>query len=155
MDTKKIAEAGEIISSNKDEQVLSSIDINSLIETNYHKILPSQTLGEIVMLMKNSSKNIFPVVTSMNEFLGVILIENIKDVMFETSMYTKITASELMTIPKHIVSKDQNLETILKFMEVNDYWFVPVVFENKFKGFISKNKILTNYRMRLRNEILE
>ncbi len=155
MDTKKIAEAGEIISSNKDEQVLSSIDINSLIETNYHKILPSQTLGEIVMLMKDSSKNIFPVVTSTNEFLGVILIENIKDVMFETSMYTKITASELMTIPKHIVSKDQNLETILKFMEVNDYWFVPVVFENEFKGFISKNKILTNYRMRLRNEILE
>jgi chloride channel protein, CIC family len=155
MDTKKIAESGEIISSNKDEQVLSSIHIETLIDKDFQTILPNQNLGEIVECIKNSSKNIFPVVSENHSFLGVILIENIKEVMFNNALYSKITARELMTIPKQIVTKDQNLETILKFMEVNDYWFVPVVFENEFKGFISKNKILTNYRMRLKNEILE
>ena len=155
MDTKQIAEKGDIISSNKDEQVLSSLPIELLIDKEYEIIHPNENLGEIVTKIKHSSKNIFPVVDYNHTFLGVILIENIKEVMFESSLYPKLTASELMTIPKQIVSEGQSLESILQFMEINDYWFVPVVYENEFKGFISKNKILTNYRMRLKNEIIE
>ena len=154
MDTKKIAETGDIISSNKDEQVMSSLIIENLIDKDFQSIQPTQSLGEIISVLKTSTKNIFPVVTINGEFMGVILIENIKDVMFDQRLYEKIKAIEIMTIPKHIATEGQSLEKILQFMEVNDYWFVPVVYENKFIGFISKNKILSNYRLRLKNEIL-
>jgi CIC family chloride channel protein len=155
MDTKKIAEKGDIISSNKDEQVLSSLHLNTLIDNDYQHILPEQSLGEVVEIIKHSTKNIFPVISKDGVFFGVILIDNIKEFMFNQALYNKVIASEIMTIPKHIVSEGQNLESVLSFMEINDYWFVPVVYQNKFKGFISKNKILTKYRMRLKNEIIE
>lgn len=155
MDTKKIAEKGDIISSNKDEQVLSSLSINTLIDNEYQSIFPNQSLGEVVNIIKHSAKNIFPVITEENIFLGVILMDNIKEFMFDQSLYHKITAQEIMTIPKQIVTEGKSLESVLQFMELNEYWFIPVVFQNKFQGFISKNKILTNYRMRLKNEIIE
>jgi CIC family chloride channel protein len=107
MDTKQIAEKGDIISSNKDEQVLSSLPIELLIDKEYEVIHPNENLGEIVTKIKYSSKNIFPVVDYQHTFLGVILIENIKEVMFESSLYPKLTARELMTIPKQIVSEGQ------------------------------------------------
>ncbi len=155
MDTKKNAEKGEIISSNKDEQVLLSLQVQSLIDKEYEVIIPTLSLGELVEIIKTSPNNIFPVLDRNEHFLGVLMVENVKNVIFETKLYNQLQVVELMTIPKYIVTENENIESILEAMDQNGYWFVPVVYNNVFQGFISKNKILTTYRNRLKNEIIE
>lgn len=155
MDTKQIAKKGDIISSNKDEKVLLNISIDTLIDREYTIIYEKQSLEEIIDIIQKSPANIFPVLNVNNDFIGIIVIDTIKEILFNKEKYTEIVAHQLMKIPKQVITENQNLEQVLELMEVNDYWFAPVVYANKFEGFISKNKILSNYRDRLKNEIIE
>lgn len=155
MDNKKFAENGDAVSKNKDELVLSSLQVSELVDTEYQAVHPNQSLGDFIDVVKLSTKNIFPVINGQNQFMGVILLDNIKEVMFNERLYSKIRVHELMTIPKEFATNGQSLEAILMFMDTHDYWFLPVVNNNEFSGFISKNKILSNYRMKLKNTIIE
>lgn len=155
MDMKKVAKDGETISLNKDIDLLSSINLFQIIDDDYSTISPNQTLGEIVEIIKHSNKNIFPVIDENDKFHGMLLLENLKEIMFNTALYPKLQAKELMIFPKISATSNESVDSILKKMDENDFWFIPVVDNIKFQGFISKTKLLSSYREKLKNTIIE
>ncbi len=74
--TLKLAQRGELITHDKDKNVLMMLDLDKIIETNFIPLYPEMTLGEVVKkAVAKSSRNHFPVVNQENEFLGILTIK--------------------------------------------------------------------------------
>ena len=110
------------------------------------------TLGEIVQeAVVHSKRNIFPVVHPETQTLeGILLLDDLRPVMFDQSLYSEITARELMQNPPAIINLEQDRMTdVMKKFQETGAWNLPVVSENSYFGFISKSKLLTAYRRKL------
>ncbi|MBI4649068.1 MAG: chloride channel protein [Bacteroidia bacterium] len=145
--TKRLAERGELITHHKDKAVLSLLKLKKEIEHDFISINPNATLKELVNAVSKSHRNVFPVVDEKNGFLGVVLLDNIRHVIFNKELYDTSFVHEYMMTPQHIVSLDDSMETVMKKFEESGYWNMPVVnSEGKYIGFVSKSKIFSAYR---------
>ncbi|HET8753547.1 MAG TPA: chloride channel protein [Salinimicrobium sp.] len=149
--TMELAARGELRTHNKDQTVLSLMDINQLIEKNFISLKPEMTLRDIVHIgVVKSSRNIFPVVDQNNHFMGVILLDDIRSIMFDEKLYDDVKVSELMQRAPEVVDiKTDGMKMIMKKFQETDSWNLPVVEEKNYLGFVSKSKLLTAYRSKL------
>ena len=81
---------------------------------------------------------------------GIILLDDIRHLIFEADYYDKISAVELMQQPPATieVGKDKMSSVMDKFQHTGA-WNLPVVKDGKYYGFISKSKLLSIYRRKL------
>ncbi|WP_228852691.1 chloride channel protein [Aegicerativicinus sediminis] len=152
--TMELGRKGDLITHDKDHAVLTLMDINTVVETNFIKVNPKMNLGEIVKeAVIKSNRNIFPVVgTKSGELHGVILLDDIRPIMFDQSMYEEITARDVMHNPPEIIDlKHDKMTVIMKKFQDSNAWNLPVVEDGKYVGFISKSRLLTVYRRKLIN----
>lgn len=149
--TMELAESGDLLTHNKDQTVMTLMEIEQVIETNFVSIELNMTLGEIVQNgVIKSSRNLFPVVDSENHFLGIILLDDIRGIMFEEALYNNITASDVMVqAPEIIDLSNCKIQEIMDKFQGSKAWNLPVVREGKYIGFVSKSKLLTAYRQKL------
>ena len=152
--TMELGRKGELITHDKDHAVLTLMDINKVIETNFVSITTKMNLGDIVHeAVIKSNRNIFPVINEKNLNLeGIILLDDIRPIMFDHSLYKEVLASDVMQNPPEIidVNKDKMTDIMKKFQD-SSAWNLPVVENGKYIGFISKSKLLTAYRRQLIN----
>ncbi|WP_251805148.1 chloride channel protein [Antarcticibacterium sp. W02-3] len=149
--TLDLAARGELITHNKDQAVLTLLDIRQVLETNFVAVKVDETLGDIVHKgVIKSSRSLFPVIDEKEQFLGIILLDDVRPVMFNRELYDEIKVRELMQVAPDIIdiNKDST-KTIMKKFQESDAWNLPVVDEGKYIGFISKSKLLTAYRQKL------
>ncbi|HSP40582.1 MAG TPA: chloride channel protein, partial [Gillisia sp.] len=149
--TLDLASRGELITHNKDQMVLTLLNIRQVIETNFVPLNVDATLGDIIHNgVIKSSRNLFPVVDGDGCIVGIILLDDIRPVMFNQALYDEIKVRELMQeAPETIeLGKDSTKDIMKKFQE-SDAWNLPVVENGKYIGFISKSKLLTAYRQKL------
>lgn len=150
--TKELGRKGELITQNKDQAILTLMEIESVIEKNFVPVYTDMKLGDIVnQAIRVSNRNIFPVLDREKQTLeGIILLDDIRHLMFETSLYEKIPALEMMQPPPAIIhlEKDKMADVMDKFQRTSA-WNLPVVQQGKYFGFISKSKLLTVYRRKL------
>ncbi|HMM04755.1 MULTISPECIES: chloride channel protein [unclassified Dysgonomonas] len=143
----RLAKKGELLTHHKDKAVLTLMNINRLIETNFQTVHPEMTLGEMVKVISSSSRNVFPVVDDRNRFLGIVLIDNIRNIMFRPELYNRFKISRVMTSPPAIIVVGMTMERIMKHFDETKAWNLPVIDENDvYLGFISKSNILDVYR---------
>lgn len=150
--TMELAKKGELITHNKDKAVLTLMDMETVIETNFVPVYPDMTLGEIInQAVVKSNRNIFPVLKrKTNELIGIILLDDIRSIMFDQNLYQEIKASDVMQNPPAIIEfgKDRMTHVMQKFQD-SGAWNLPVVKNDRYFGFISKSKLLTAYRRKL------
>ena len=149
--TMDLASRGELITHNKDQMVLTLLNIRQVIETNFVTLNVDATLGDIIHNgVIKSSRNLFPVIDENEHIVGIILLDDIRPVMFNQALYDEIKVRELMQEAPEIIelNKDSTKDIMRKFQE-SDAWNLPVVENEKYLGFISKSKLLTAYRQKL------
>ncbi len=150
--TMELGRKGELITHNKDHAVLTLMDIQSVVEQNFIPINPEMTLGDIVhKAVVKSNRNIFPVVhPETNTLEGIILLDDLRPVMFDQSLYAEVIARDLMQNPIAIIDleKDKMTDVMKKFQD-SGAWNLPVISQNCYFGFVSKSKLLTAYRRKL------
>ena len=148
----ELGRKGDLITHNKDHAVLTLMNVKSVIEKNFVTIYTEMTLGEIVHnAIIKSNRNIFPVLDRETKQLqGIILLDDLRPIMFDQSLYNNVTAQELMKNPPAIINLEEDKMTVVmkKFQETGA-WNLPVISENKYIGFVSKSKLLTAYRRKL------
>ncbi len=149
--TRELSKKGQLLTHNKDETVLTLLEIDPIIETNFITVSPTDTLKELLHnAVAKSSRNIFPVVDATENLLGIILLDDIRDIMFDTSVYDTTTVSILMKqAPDVIFYAKDDAKCIMKKFQDTGAWNLPIVNEGKYQGFISKSKLLTAYRRKL------
>lgn len=150
----ELGRKGELITHNKDHAVLTLMDIDKVIETNFICITPNMNLGEIVhTAIIKSNRNLFPVVhAKTKKLVGIILMDDLRPIMFDQDLYVEIRARELMQAAPEVIDieKDKMTDIMKKFQD-SSAWNLPVVRNDVYIGFISKSKLLTTYRRQLIN----
>lgn len=146
MEGKKLASMLNLTVENRDKFLLSKLDLSALIETNFSKIRPDETLGALIKVISASSRNTFPVVDDKDELVGVVHMDNIRGIIFNPEKHDGTLVSELMTKPAEVIKLHENLHTVLKKFDDTNQWNLPVVDGNKYVGFVSKSSVLTKYR---------
>jgi chloride channel protein, CIC family len=104
------------------------------------------TLGDLVSAISRTSRNIFPVVDDDNNLKGIVLLDDVREVMFSRSMYHLIIIKDIIRTPPAVVDVKERMYNIIKKFDEQNTWNLPVVKEGKYLGFISKANILNHYR---------
>jgi len=144
--TKPLADKGELLTHKKDKTVLTLMHLDRVIETDFSPVRGDATLGDLIKLIAQSDRNIFPVVNTRDELIGVVLLNDIRPIMFDRERYDTTAVREIMVIPPAFIATDENMESVMEKFETTGAWNLPVVDHRKYVGFVSKSKILTVYR---------
>ncbi len=149
--TRELASSGELLTHNKDETVLTLMALDSVIEQNFSKIQPDMMLGEMLHnAVAKSKRNLFPVVDEDEILVGIILLDDIREFMFDTSLYDSLSVNDFMhDAPDYIIYEEDNMKSVMKKFQDSSAWNLPVLKEGKYYGFVSKSKMLTAYRRKL------
>ncbi|WP_336068057.1 chloride channel protein [Mesoflavibacter sp. CH_XMU1404-2] len=151
--TLKLAERGELLTHDKDQNVLMVLDIKKVIETNFITLKPEMTLGEMLHEgVAKSTRNLFPVVDNDGALVGIILLDDVRNIMFNQSHYDTTFVEDLMHNPPDIIDHDNDsMKVVMSKFQDSNAWNLPVIKDEKYVGFVSKSKLLTAYRRQLIN----
>lgn len=147
--TKHLIESGDLIQYDKDRLVLSKIQLNKIIEKDLLIAHPEYNLAELVDLVRASKRNIFPVVNDQQQLVGVVTLDDIRDIMFDQAKYEEILVKELMHSPPTFISSHENMQSVMRKFERSGAWNLPVIDDGKYIGFLSKSRIFNTYRKQL------
>lgn len=142
----RLAKKGELITHHKDKAVLSLLKTENVIETDLQVIRPEAMFGDLIKLISKSKRNIFPVVDESGVFLGVVTLEEIRNIMFRPELYNRFNVQKLMVSPPATVSIDESMDAVIKKFEQTHAWNLPVLDGDKYVGYVSKSKIFSAYR---------
>lgn len=147
----ELAKKGELLTHNKDKNVLMLLDLDKLIETNFVLLYPEMTLGDVVTkAVVKSSRNHFPVINKENDFLGILTVDDIRGIMFNKELYDSVKVESLMHAGSDIVYyENDSAEIILNKFKRSGAWNLVVLKDGKYFGFISRSRLLTAYRKKL------
>ena len=148
----ELAKKGHLLTHNKDHAVLTLMELERVIETNFTTIHPDMSLGELVeKVIKHSRRNIFPVIDKEENLIGILYIDDIRSIMFDSQIYETTFVRTFMKTPEEIIFMEKDsMRTVMKKFSNSGMWNIPVVENSKYKGFVSRSKVLTVYRRKLR-----
>ena len=146
--TLDLASRGDLITHNKDQAVLTLLEIGEVIETDFIPLHINMTLGEIIREgVIKSKRSIFPVVDEEHYLKGILLLDDLRPVMFERELYDELKVSEIMQAAPEVINfQTDGMHEIMRKFEETRAWNLPVVEGARYKGFVSKSKLLTAYR---------
>jgi CIC family chloride channel protein len=149
--TMELAMKGELLTHDKDKAVLTLMNIRGLIETNFIKLQVDMTLGDVIHKgVTKSSRNLYPVLDKEDGFVGIILLDDIRPIMFDRDLYDKVTVQELMQrAPEIIDIRKDGMQDIMRKFQESDAWNLPVTEDDSYIGFVSKSKLINAYRQKL------
>lgn len=146
--TMRLAQKGELLTHHKDKAVLTLMNVGSVIETDFIAVRPDMSLGDVVKeAIAKSSRSMFPVVDTEGVLLGIVLVDNIRNIMFRPELYERFRVSRFMVSPPARIVNDMPMEKIMHIFDDTKAWNLPVVdTEGTYIGFVSKSKIFNAYR---------
>lgn len=145
----RLAEQGTLVTHQKDKAVLTLLQMTNLIETDFIVLRPDMTLGDTVKLFSSStsSRNIFPVIGDDGHMVGMVLLDNIRNIMFRPELYERFKVSKFMVVPSARIRTDMSMDSVMGVFEDNGAWNLPVESpEGEYLGFLSKSAIFNAYR---------
>lgn len=147
--TKQLRQRGELLTHNKDQSVFVFLKLDDLIETDFVRIKEFYTLGDIVHIIASAHRNVFPVIDNFGRLVGIVQLDDLREDMFKHEKYgTSIT--HYMIQPPDKILLHELVQSVLAKFEDKHTWMLPVVDkENRYRGFVSKSRILNAYREQL------
>ena len=129
------------------------MELESVIETDFISVHPEMSLGDMIHnAVSKSNRNLFPVVDNANRLVGIILLDDIRTIMFDQSLYDSTSAETFMHNPPEIINYEKDsMKVVMKKFQDSGAWNLPVIKEGNYYGFVSKSKLLTAYRIELIN----
>lgn len=155
LDVKGLARKGNAFTNNKDTNILSTLDINSVIQTDFLTITPDENLEKVVDLISHSNQVVFAVIDKEKNLLGIVHFNNIREIIFNSYRVKYTLVKEIMVPNVEVIYLADNMETVMNKFERNRVAFLPVLKNGKYYGFISKATSLEAYRAKLKSMTIE
>lgn len=143
----RLAKKGELITHQKDKAVLTFLKIEDLLEKDIPVVSPSMNLGDMVTVISNSDRNIFPVTDKDNILIGLVMMNDIRNIMFRSELYDSMFVEDFMVGPSSIININLSMEDVMNIFEETKAWNLPVV-DNKgvYMGLLSQSSVFNSYR---------
>ena len=142
---------GELLTHDKDSSAFVFLRLDQLMETDFIRLRESITLGDVVNIISNARRNIFPVVDNYGKLIGIVQLDDLRHDMFNREKWGKSIMHYMIQPPDKILENEM-IQSIMPRFEQSNTWMLPVVDKhNHYLGFISKSRILNAYREALVN----
>jgi CIC family chloride channel protein len=143
----RLAQKGKLLTHHKDKAVLTLLNSDSVIEKDFLPVYPDMTLGDVVKVIAKSGRNAFPVIDKKGVLLGVVQLDDIRNIMFRPELYDRFHVSKFMvSVPAKIVMNTP-MDQVMQTFDDTKAWNLPVVDESgRYIGYMSKSKIFNSYR---------
>lgn len=143
----RLAEKGQLVTHHKDKAVLTLMKMENVIEKDFDVVYPDMTLGELVKVIATAKRNLFPVIGNDGKLQGIVLLDDIRNIMFRTELYDRFLVQKLMISPPAKLPINATMEEVMRVFDETNAWNLPVINElDQYMGFVSKSKIFNSYR---------
>lgn len=142
---------GDMLTHHKDRALLSLMNIKKLLEKDFNTIEPEANLGELVKIVADSHRNIFPVVDREGRFHGIIFLDQIRHIMFKPELYESTLVSSLSYRPSKVVDIEDDMETVAAKFQHSGKYNLVVLEGDKYVGFVSRANVFSQYRKLLKD----
>ena len=133
-----------------DESLLKHMNLNQVLEKGFLTVDPDATLGDLVHIFTRGKRNIFPVVNKDNQYFGIIMLNDIRKLLFDVDKYNSVIIKDIMIKTSEIVNIDDRMEQVMKKLEKTKTWNLPVIDRhNRYIGMVSQSTIFSSYRNQL------
>ncbi len=149
--TMRLAKAGDLLTHQKDKAVLTLLKIDNVIENDFKVVHPEMSLRQMIDVISVSNRNLFPVTDADGMLKGVVLLDDIRNIMFRTDLYPKMHVSRFMAAVPDVIEVNMPMDKVMEIFDKTNAWNLPVVDNGKYVGFVSKSKIFNSYRRVLRH----
>jgi CIC family chloride channel protein len=105
--------------------------------------------------VRKSKRNLFPVVDDEGQLVGIITLDDIRDIMFDEVSRNEIQVSSIMNNPPASISSKDSMQSVMNTFEISGAWNLPVIDKGKYIGFVSKSRIFNTYRTKLKKDRAE
>ncbi len=148
--THQLAKRKELLTHDADQNILTLMHINKLIEKDFAIISPDTTLGDLVEKISEAHRNLFPVVDENGILHGMVKMDDIRKIIFKPELYDKVYVKDLMYMPKYYISPDDSMEDLVDMFRKSGRFNIAVIDKGKYLGFISRANAFTAYRNHLK-----
>ena len=150
--SRRLAKRGELLTHQKDRSVLTLMKMDNVIENDFSIVHPDMSLKDMVDVIAQSHRNLFPVTDDDGLLLGVVQLDDIRNIMFRPDLYRRMNVDRFMAKPPAKIVVGTPMERVMKTFDDTGAWNLPVVDdEGKYVGFVSKSKIFNSYRQVLKH----
>lgn len=147
----RLAKHGDLLTHHKDKAVLTMLNVADVVEHDFKEVHPEMTLKQVVDIIATSNRNLFPVTDAEGNLVGVVLLDDIRNIMFRPDLYKKMHVRRFMSMPPARIDINEKMEDVMRTFDDTHAWNLPVVDGEKYIGFVSKSKIFNSYRRLLKN----
>ncbi|HCY40662.1 MAG TPA: chloride channel protein [Prolixibacteraceae bacterium] len=144
--TKRLAEMGDLVTHHKDKAAMHFMNVKELIETDFEILSPDLNLGQMTYFIARSKRDLFPVVDENGMMLGMIKLNDIRNLIFEQELYEKITVSDLMYMPEFFIAPTDSVEVVAEKFKSCGRYNLAVIDDGRYVGFISRARVFSVYR---------
>lgn len=143
----RLAKRGELVTHHKDKAVLIFLKVKDLLEKDIPTVTPEMTLGDMVKVISNSNRNIFPVVNKKGILLGVVMINDIRNIMFRPELYDRFSVKKFMVGAPATIEINSSMEEAMAKFENTKAWNLPVIDQKGvYQGLLSQSSVFNSYR---------
>ena len=153
--TRELAERGELLTHDKDQTVLTLMTLKEELEQDFLPVQAHWNLGQLVEVVAQSQRNLHPVVDQQGHLLGIVDLQDIRQVMFDRDQYLSLRVVDVMTLPLAEVQWEDKMDDVMAKFENCGAWNLPVVEGGKYVGFVSRSRMFNAYRKWLKATSLD
>ena len=145
--TRTLAERGRLKTHNKDKFAVRKIDFMSLLDKNISTVPLNATLGQFVDVIAGSKRNIFVVLDDNKKFVGLLLMDDHRDVIFQQQLYDSYFVRDLLYVPDVVVfDTDTAEQMVAKFQQTKNFNLPVITRDGNYLGFLSRARVLDVYK---------
>jgi chloride channel protein, CIC family len=144
--TRNLARQGALITHNKDKAVLTLLNLDTVIERNLSTVRHDASLGDLIEVVKRSSRNIFPVLNDEGILLGIVTLDDIREIMFDKELYRKTWVVDYMVQSPENIQLTDSMDSVMEKFNRTGYFNLPVIDGGKYIGFVSRANLFNEYR---------
>lgn len=145
----QLARRKELLTHDKDANVLQIMEVKNLIETDFEILSPDARLRDLTVAISRNHRNLFPVVDKNGIMVGMLKMDDVRSMIFNHDLYDTVKISDLMYMPEYYIDPSDNMEVVMHKFESSGRYNLAVIEHGKYRGFVSRAKAFTRYRKKI------
>lgn len=142
-----LAKHGDLMTHNKDKTALHFLDKSKILETNFYKLNIDARLRDVVKAVERSSRSFFPVVDNENNFKGVLVLDDVRGMLFQPDYYDIIRVKDFMRYSEYFIADiNDPMEKIVEKFHGIDRYTIIITDRGKFAGCMSRANVFAAYQ---------
>jgi len=155
MDVKHLADKDEVFTSDRDKNILLSIDILRIVQHEAKWLRPDDSMDTLVGFLTETKQEIFPVIDDKFNLLGIVSLDEIRPIIFNSYRIKFTTLKEVIQPAGPVISLEEGIASAVDRFEISGIKTLPVLKNGKYFGLLSEVAVLEAYREQLKKMVIE